>query len=370
MEKKVVTTNEIVEGDLTTPRTTLMDTQPDILNSMYQDILNAKKSIYMEFYRIAFDFTGENFIDILAKKAKEGLKVICMFDSWGTPPAKPFFDPIIRNGGEVLFFRKIKFFVDFFTKNHRRNHRKLLIIDDEISYIGSMNITGYSATWRELCLRIEGPIALIFKKTFFESTKLRDKYIFNKFNYKKTIFYNGFEIVQDLPSIYRQMVKNRYEKFIAKATKEIIIETPYFMPGYKLRKFLYQAAERGVEVIVIMPRHSDVKLVDLLRDKYLLKMHEAGINMQFYTSGNLHAKGVMVDKKVFAIGSSNFDYRSFRYQHEIMLIGKQVEIVEMIDKHLKESLKGCQPFDPEAYRRRSLIEKFFGWVLIPFRHLF
>jgi cardiolipin synthase len=370
MVKKVTPIKETVEEQIITPRTTLMDAQPDILGSMYKDISEAKKSIFLEIYRIAFDFTGEKFRNILAEKAAQGVKVVCMFDSWGTPPQKSFFEPIIRNGGEVLFFRKIKFFVDFFTKNHRRNHRKLLIIDDEISYIGSINITGYSATWRELCLRIEGPIALVFKKTFFECIKLKDKYIFNKFNYKKTIYYNGFEIIQDLPSIYRQMIKKRYEKFISKATKEIIVETPYFMPGYKLRKFMYQAAERGVNVTVIMPRHSDVRLVDLLRDKYLMSMHEAGINMQFYLSGNLHAKCLMVDKEAFVMGSANFDYRSFRYQHEIMLAGKQPEIVDMIDKHLQESLKVCHPFDPERYRRRPLIEKFFGWMLIPFRHLF
>lgn len=87
-------------------------------------------------------------------------------------------------------------------------------------------------------------------------------------------------------------------------------------------------------------------------------------------SGNLHAKSVLVDKQIFALGSSNFDYRSFRYQHEIMLLGKQPEIIELLDKHLQESLKVCQPFNPDSYRRRPLIEKVFGWMLIPFRHLF
>lgn len=352
------------------PKVTLMDAQPDILGSMYDAIAMAGKSIYLEIYRIAFDITGEHFRDILAVKAKQGLTVKVLLDSWGTPPNTHFFDPIIRAGGEVYFFRKMKFGIDFFTKNHRRNHRKLLIIDDKLSFIGSMNITGYSVTWREICLRIEGPMALLFKKTFFDSLKLYDKYIFNKFSYKKTIYYNGFEIVQDLPSIYRQQIKKRYEKLIARARQEIIIETPYFIPGFKLRRLLAQAANRGVNVIVIMPLHSDVKIVDLLRDKYLKFYYRNGINMHFYTASNLHAKCVMVDKEIFAVGSANFDYRSFRYQHEIMLVGHQAEIVELVDQHLVQSLKGCVPFDYTAYLRRPKIERIFGWLLLPFRHLF
>lgn len=351
-------------------KVTLFDKQPEILAAMHDDIAMARKSIYLEIYRFGNDYIGERFRDILAVKCRQGLTVKLLLDSWGTPPSPAFFDPLTSNGGEVKYFRKIKFFVDFFTKNHRRNHRKVLVIDDEISYIGSPNITGYSVNWREISLRIEGPIAHLFKKTMLDSSKLFDKYIFNKFSYKKTIYYNGFEIIQDLPSIYRQQIKKRYQKLITNATKEIIIETPYFLPGYKLRKNLAQAANRGVKVVVIMPRHSDVKIVDLLRDKYLKFFYNNGLDMHFYTASNLHAKCMLVDKDIFAVGSANFDYRSFRYQHEIMLVGKQKDIVEMVDLHLQESLKGCQPFNYESYLRRPLIERAFGWMLLPFRHLF
>lgn len=347
-----------------------MDAQPDILTAMHDDIAMARKSIYLEIYRIAFDFTGEQFRDILAIKAKQGLTVKLLLDSWGTPPNTVFFDPIIKNGGQVTFFRKMKFGIDFFTKNHRRNHRKILVIDDEITYIGSPNITGYSVNWREICLRIEGPIASIFKKTILDSAKLFDKYIFNKFSYKKTLYYDGFEIIQDLPSIYRQQIKKRYEKLIAKAKEEIIIETPYFLPGFKLRRLLAQAASRGVKVRIIMPLHSDVKIVDLLRDKYLKYYYRNNIEMQFFTASNLHAKCMLVDQSTFALGSANFDYRSFRYQHEIMLLGHHKAVVELVNKHLEESLKGCVPFDYVKYLRRPKIERIFGWLLLPFRHFF
>lgn len=356
--------------EISKPKVALFDSQADILAAMHDDIAMAKKSIYLEIYRVAYDFIGEQFRDILAVKCQQGLTVKLLLDSWGTPPAPSFFDPIIKNGGEVKFFRKMKFGVDFFTKNHRRNHRKILVVDDEISYIGSSNLTGYSINWREVCLRIEGPIASIFRKTIQDSAKLYDKYIFNKFSYKKIIHYDGFEIIQDLPSIYRQQIKKRYEKLIQKARNEIIIETPYFLPGFKLRRYLAQAARRGVNVTVIMPRHSDVKIVDLLRDKYLKFFYKSGLNMFFYTESNLHAKCLLIDREIYTVGSANFDYRSFRYQHEIVLLGTHKEVVDLVYQHLQQSLIGCIPFDYTAYLRRPLIEKVFGWLLLPFRHLF
>lgn len=370
MTRKDEVIKDAIKKEVLNQSVILIDSQEEILQSMYNDIALARKSVYIEIYRIGNDSMGEKFRDLLAAKAREGVQVKVLVDSWGTPPTLLFFEPLIRYGGEVKYFKKVKFFVDFFTKNHHRNHRKIIVIDENISYIGSSNITGYSLKWREIALRIEGPIGTIFKKLIIESSKLYDKYIFNKFSFKKTVYYDGFEIIQDLPSIYRQQIKKRYEKLIAKAKKEIYIETPYFLPGYKLRKLLARAVKRGVDVHVILPRHSDVKIVDLLRDKYLKYYYKAGVRMHFYTASNLHAKCLLIDKEIYAVGSANFDYRSFRYQHEIVLIGKQPEITNLVHVHMLESLAGSQDFDYQRYLRRPLMEKIFGWLLLPFRHLF
>ncbi|GAP43512.1 phosphatidylserine/phosphatidylglycerophosphate/cardiolipin synthase [Lentimicrobium saccharophilum] len=348
----------------------LFDDPAMFQQAMLNDIAGARSYIFLEFYRIGDDSVGERFRDLLVRKCKEGVKVKLLLDSWGTSLPESFFEQFRQFGGEVRYFKKIKFFIDFFTKNHRRNHRKLLIIDDQICYIGSANLTAYSMKWRELMLRVEGPLAQVFRKTFNDSAKIYKKYIFNKFAYKRTIFYRGFEIVQDLPSIYRQQIKKRYEKLLQKARKSVYIETPYFLPGYKLRRYMMQAARRGVEVNVIIPLHSDVRSVDLLRSKYMGFYYNSKIRIRFYTPGNLHAKCVLVDDETFAIGSANFDYRSFRYQHEIMLFGKDREIVSLLKGHIEKTLTDCIDFDYEAWLRRPVLEKVFGWMLIPFRHLF
>lgn len=348
----------------------LFDQPPALFEAMLLDISRAKEYIYLETYKFGNDSIGTCFRNALTEKAKEGVKIKLLIDSWGAGVPISFFAEMMRYGAEVRYFRKIVLAFDFFTKNHRRNHRKLLIIDDRITYIGSANITAYSLNWRELQLRIEGKISAHFKRTFITSFKTYRKYIFNKFNYRKAINYNGFEIVQDIPSIYRQRIKKRFEDLIAKSTIEIIIETPYFVPGFKLRKALMDASKRGVAVKIVMPQHSDVRIVDLLRNKYLGAFHRNGVKICFYKPCNLHAKAALFDNEIFGIGSANFDYRSFRYLYEIMLFGKHSEVVYGLRDHIDETLKECIPFDYDAWLNRPAFEKLITQLLVPFRHLF
>lgn len=349
---------------------TLYDHPPDLYQAMLKDIEQAKDYIYLETYKFGNDNIGNRFRNALTKKAKEGVKIKLLLDSWGAGVPLSFFTEMIRYGAEVRYFKKIVLAFDFFTKNHRRNHRKLLIIDDRITYLGSANIAGHSIKWRELQLRISGPITIHFKRNFLTSFKSYNKYLFNKFNYRKSVYFEDFEIVQDIPSIYRQRIKKKYEDLIRSAVREIIIETPYFIPGFKLRKELMDAASKGVDVKVIMPFHSDVKVVDLLRNKYLGMMHRSNVKLLFYIPTNLHAKAALFDNEIFSIGSANFDYRSFRYMYEIALFGKHPEIVSELRKHIDETLKDCIPFDYEAWMNRPVIEKIISQLLVPFRHLF
>lgn len=348
----------------------LYDHPPALYDAMINDIMQAHDYIFIETYKFNHDDVGYRFRDALTIKAREGIKIKLLIDSWGAGVPLSFFSEMIDFGAEVRFFNKIVLTFDFFTKNHRRNHRKLLIIDDRITYIGSANIAGHSIRWRELQLRIEGEVTLHFKRTFLTSFKYYHKYLFNRLSFRKAIYFNDFEIVQDIPSIYRQRIKRRYEELINQSANEIIIETPYFIPGFKLRKSLIDAAGRGVDVKVIMPEHSDVRMVDLLRNKYLGQMHRNNVKVLFYKPTNLHAKAALFDNEIFGIGTSNFDYRSFRYMHEIMLFGRNRDVVSSLRVHLDETLKDSVPFDYQSWLNRPAIERVITWMLVPFRHLF
>lgn len=350
----------------------IIDDTLQYYNLMLNDIAQARQYVFLETYKFANDHMGIRFRDALTRKAREGVKVKVLVDSWGRGPvSEGFFEELIRLGGSVKFFEKIKINTDVFTRGHRRDHRKIVVIDDTICYIGSANITGYNLNWRELCLRINGPLALPFRKVFLENFNTFNPYILtNKANYSRTIRHGEFEIIRDVPSFQFQRLKKRYTQLIRKAKRSVVIETPYFLPGFLLRKAMMDAASRGVEVTVIMPKHSDVRMIDILRNKYLGVLHNAGIRLLFYLPNNLHAKLLLIDGETFSISSANFDYRSFRYQYEVALIGTEPEILRQLNDHISETIRNSQHLDYEEWIRRPLIEKIFEWVLLPFRHFF
>ena len=172
-----------------------------------------------------------------------------------------------------------------------------------------------------------------------------------------------------MPSSVLQPTRKKFLELIRGAEKEIIIETPYFLPGSYMRKALMEAAGRGVKVKIIMPLHSDVNVVDILRNRYLGEMHTNNVEILFYTPRNLHSKVFIVDKTFFIVGSSNFDYRSFRFMHEIDLYGKDKKIMNLLETHIAETVSECTPFDYEKWNDRALIQRVLERLLVPFRHL-
>jgi len=338
---------------------------------MIEDIEAARKYIYIETFRVSKDGIGDRFRRALTRKAKEGVDVRMLIDYWGAGPVNSeYFSQLIKNGGKVRFFEKIKYNSDIFTRGHKRNHRKLLLIDDNISWIGSSNLTGYNMNWRESMLRIKsGGMTFIFTKLFMQDFRIYNKYIFNKAYYTRLVRYKDFEIIRDAPSITVKRVNQKFIRLIKAAKKTVHIETPYFLPGFLLRKAMIDAAKRGVEVNVILPKQSDVNLIDVLRNKYLGPLHNSGINFLFYKPNNLHAKLMLIDAEVFALGSSNFDYRSFRYMYEIVIVGKEPQIVTQVKAHVQRTISQSLPFDVKRWTERPLINKFFEWILLPFRHL-
>jgi len=342
----------------------------ELYNSIIADIRSAKKSVHVEIYRITKETVGGLFCDALANAAKKGTRVMLLFDAWGTGSSLSFFQKIITNGGQVRAFNTIRLGTKMFTQSHRRNHRKIVTIDDKICYIGSANISYYSLSWRELTLRIEGALAKPFRHITEFDYRTYKKYAYTRKVFTRTIRFRGFEILRDVPSIHKQRVMRKYLHLIKTAQNSVYIETPYFLPGFRLRKAMADAVKRGVLVTVITPKNSDVGMVDTLRNRYLGLVYKSGVNLLFYFPTNLHSKVFIADDNTFCIGSSNFDYRSFRYMHEILLVGKHQKIKEVLLKHKEETLQNVHEFNYEFWKKRPLIEKFIEIMLIPFRYFF
>jgi cardiolipin synthase len=233
-----------------------------------------------------------------------------------------------------------------------------------------MNITGYNLNWRELALRTKGELSTIFRKVFLQSFVAFNPYIIpNKLTFTRKVRFGEWELIRDVPSIPLQRLKKRYAQMIKQAESSVVIETPYFLPGWILRKSILDAVKRGVDVKIIMPKHSDVRMIDILRNRYLGLLYKNNVKLLFFGPHNLHAKLLVIDNNIFSISSANFDYRSFRYQYEIALIGSEPEVLRQLQEHINETLASSEDFNYESWLHRPLIEKMFEWLLIPFRHL-
>ncbi len=333
-------------------------------NSMLKDILNAKRKVYLETYIYNDDYIGKLFREALYKKVKEGVRVKILVDAWGSSAKKDFFKKIVNSGGRVRFFREFKYVVRVFTKNHERNHRKLLIVDDKIVYLGSANITAKCLDWRELVLRINGSSARAFRSSFLRSWRSAGKITRRKIKYYLN---KGFEIVEDFPHNIERAAEKKYIHLIKRAKKNIFIETPFFIPSKKIRRALQRAVRRKVKVDIILPYISDVRVVDIARNAYLGDLHNKGINIHYYKKSKLHSKLMIVDDSFFILGSSNLDYRSFIHQYDINLTGNDKKLIGELKKYFLESLKHSEPFSYDEWKRRSSFGKIIEIIFYYFR---
>ncbi|NCU33110.1 MAG: hypothetical protein EOM23_09320 [Candidatus Moranbacteria bacterium] len=162
--------------------------------AMLNDIRQAEKYVYIEIYRFRNDPMGVRFRDTLVAKQKQGVRVKLLIDSWGASSGHHFFQELVDAGGELTFFKKIRFNWDGFTKSHRRDHRKIIAIDDQTTWIGSANITSYSLNWRESMFRIKSePLTRKFKSIILENVRIHNKYFYDKYAYTRVIKSAGFE---------------------------------------------------------------------------------------------------------------------------------------------------------------------------------
>ena len=340
----------------------------DLLN----DIYHAEKYIYLETFRISDDAVGRQLCKALIESHKRGVRVRVLADWWGTGVTNSCIQMLIREKVEVRLFKKFIPSLFLFSRNHRRDHRKIIAIDDKISYIGSANFTTYCTRWRESILRIEGKMTAVFKKIFMDNYKIYNKdwkhYSIRK-AFRRTIRYNDFFFIREVPSVFSQRIKKNYIRLMEDAKESIVIETPYFLPGYRIYKELLHALKRGVEVKILIPRSSDVKIVDYVRESILGRLHKRGAKILYYKYGNLHSKLLTIDSTWFSVGSANMDHRSFKYMFEIAMIGRDPLVNTLVNEHLERTEKMSLEFDMEVWKSRPLFKRLLALAIAPFSHL-
>ena len=344
----------------------------DMHYSLLEDIRSAKSTINIMYFIIKNDNIGRQVIKALSDRAKAGVEVRLLIDALGGRQILDFTTSELREaGGQVAFFfpPKFKYLKIVNLKLNYRNHRKIVVIDGAIGYIGGFNIGreyvglkkkfGY---WRDTHLRFVGSGVQDLNARFIMDWKFaaKEKLTVSEAYYSEVVKEGstGIQIVSSGPDSSREEIKRAYMRMIASATKNIYLQTPYFVPDDSLLESLKMAAMSGVDVKIMIPCMPDHMFVYWATYSYVGELINSGVKAYIYDNGFLHAKTIVVDTEIASIGSANFDIRSFKLNFEVNAFiydGKEAKRIEAI---FENDLKSCHELTTELYHKRSIVIKF------------
>ena len=299
-------------------------------SSMLQALLGAIKSaqhhIHIEFYIFEDDAVGRLVKDALIDKACEGVEVRVLYDDvgcWKVPHL--FYDEMREAGIEARGFLKVRF-PRFTSKVNYRNHRKLVIVDGRIGFIGGMNLAeryvkGVTwGIWKDVMMQVEGKAVYGFQTAFLTDWYATDHSLITSSSYFPPMEDKGTSLMQVVTSDpvgeWRDIMQGLLIA-ITSAQKYVYIQSPYLLPTESILLALKTAAAAGVDVRIMIPEKSDSRMVHWGTMSYLQELMEAGIKIYMYQKGFLHSKLIVSDDCLSSVGSTNMDFRSFEHNFEV-----------------------------------------------------
>lgn len=290
------------------------------------DIENAREHIHIEYYVMMDDSLGVRFQESLIKKAKEGVEVRIIYDSFGSRKVNKMFIENFRMAGiEIEPFLKLTW-NSLTSRLNYRTHRKIIVIDGQIGYVGGMNIADRYVNglewgcWRDTHARIEGKGVQGLQSIFLIDWFFVSQSLITSRTYFPLLENYGdvpMQIVNSGPLRDEKNISYGILQAIYEAKKSIYIQSPYFLPPEAMIDALQAAAIRGIDVRIMISKRSDVALVQMATRSYIKNMLEAGVKVFLYKDGFMHSKMMVFDDSLTLIGSANFDTRSFEQNFEV-----------------------------------------------------
>ncbi len=345
------------------------------IENLKRDLQNANHSINIQYYIFANDKVGKEIMQILIDKAKSGVKVKLIYDSVGSiKTPRRFFLKLKLAGGEVA-----EFFPPFLGikllnfKVNYRNHRKLVIIDGKIAYVGGINLRDDHmgrkkklSPWRDTHIKIEGRAVFDLQNAFFNDfrcaklSKLDAKKLVKEGYFPQETLTDvgdiGVQIITSGPENDDKNIEDAYIKMINLAKKTIYIQTPYFIPDETFMKALELAQKSGVDIHIMLPKKPDKKMVYYVTLSYVKRLLDMGVNVYLY-NGFIHSKTLVVDDLATSIGTCNIDNRSFALNFEITAIMYSKSFAQKNKKIFQSDIKNCELLSKQTFKRRFLSSK-------------
>ena len=360
---------------------------PSTYDSMFAAIGAAKDHINMETYILEPDEIGQRFVDALLVKQRAGVQVNLIYDSVGSlSTPKQFFQPLIDAGGNVLEYNPINpLKVRKGWEINERDHRKLLVVDGRIAYVGGINISSVyssgsfggsfsrsarvkktqpkqdSLSWRDTHLRMEGPVVAEFQKLFMATWEKQKGDALGGREYYPQLGNMGSEVVRaigSLPSDPYSLIYVTLVSAINSAESRIDITNAYFIPDAQLLAALKDAVARGVDVRLLLPGKSDSNLVFYASRSFYQELLSSGVKIYERRDALLHSKTSMIDGVWSTVGSTNLDWRSFLNNQEINAVMLGQDFGNRMQAMFEQDLKASKQITLEDWKNRSAISRF------------
>jgi len=343
--------------------------------AMLAAITNAKTSILLETYILAADVTGDRFKLALVERARAGVAVRIIYDAVGSFGLSAAWVADLRAAGaEVIDFNPIAPWRARFNLSHR-DHRKILVVDDEVAFTGGLNLANdYAAVadggvgWHDVHCRVKGPIvadlARLFRRTWMRSGGTAFPPA------PRTTPGAGASFVRVLENTARRQrtsIRRAYLHVIRAARESLRIHNAYFLPDRGLRRALIRATARGVDVQIIVPGHSDVRLIEWASLYVHRRLVRRGVKILRWRGPMMHAKTAVVDATWSTIGSYNFDAQSRFNNLEVCVEILDPEIGHQLVAAFDHDIANCEAYDEAVWHALPWWRKAFAWLAFRLR---
>lgn len=325
-------------------------------------INNAQHSILIEFFIIRNDVVGINFRKLLKKKARSGIRVHIIYDEIGSHKLPRGYLHTLRAAGvNITSFNGRRFWWSSFLRINYRNHRKLVIIDSAVAYLGSLNVgleyvrLPGKTYWRDTFVKLQGPVVAQCLLSFAEDWQRATGE--NISHLAQTQEDAGKTRCQLIPSGPDDSPQNNWQlllmEIISGARRRLWLASPYFVPDEAIYAALLAAAQRGVQVSILVPKKGDSRMANLALLTYLPELTAANIQILAYTPGFLHEKIALADDDICCIGTANLDERSLRLNFELTLLMEDSEMTGRVEKLLLQDMSRAQLLLPQIWCEAS-----------------
>jgi len=350
----------------------------DKFNALCEEIKKAKKHIHLQYYIFLDDNIGRKIRDLLVEKAREGVEVRVLYDDMGSWKASSqFFKGMEAEGIQVESFLKVKFRLLTSRVNYR-NHRKVVIIDGEVGFMGGMNIAdryvnGISCgIWRDSHFKVEGKAVHGLQMSFVIDWYASRNELLIANTYFPALYSQGSSMMQIVTSGPTGEFKEIHQGIfhaVMNAKEYIYIQTPYFIPTDALMLAIQTAASSGVDVRIVIPENSDTTFVQIASRSFIRYLLDAKVKVYFFKPGFIHSKLMVIDDELTITGSANMDVRSFEHNFEIDAFIYDHETALVTKGIFMDDLDCSEIIDIDIWNRRPRFERFKESVLRMFTPL-